>query len=57
MLTLEGETEAQELVLAPPNLVVKKLYADQILPQAAGAAPAVTVGAEQLFAIDADVLG
>ena len=32
-------------------------YADQILPQAAGAAPAVTVGAPQLFAIDADMLG
>ncbi len=30
MLTLEGETAAQELVLAPPNLVVEKLYADQV---------------------------
>ncbi|MDJ0925477.1 MAG: acyl-CoA dehydrogenase C-terminal domain-containing protein [Acidimicrobiia bacterium] len=34
-----------------------RFYADQILPQAAGAAPAVTVGAGQLFAIDADMLG
>ena len=32
-------------------------YSDQILPQAAGAAPAVTVGAVQLFAIDSDMLG
>jgi hypothetical protein len=32
-------------------------YADQILPQAAGSAPAVTVGADQLFAIDDDMLG
>jgi acyl-CoA dehydrogenase len=32
-------------------------YADQILPQAAGSAPAVTVGAGQLYAIDADILG
>ena len=30
MLTLAGETEAQELRLVPPNLVVKKLYAEQI---------------------------
>jgi alkylation response protein AidB-like acyl-CoA dehydrogenase len=32
-------------------------YADQILPQAAGSAPAVTVGAPQLFAIGPDMLG
>ena len=34
-----------------------RFYADQILPQAAGAAPAVTVGAGQLFAINVDMLG
>lgn len=32
-------------------------YAHQILPQAAGAAPAVTAGADQLFAVDTDMLG
>ena len=32
-------------------------YADQILPLAAGSAPAVTVGAGQLFAVDTDMLG
>lgn len=31
MLTLEGETELSTLLLAPPNLVVKKLFADQAL--------------------------
>jgi hypothetical protein len=31
-------------------------YADQILPQAAGAAPAVTVGSDQLFAVDDEML-
>ncbi len=30
LLTQAGETETQELLLVPPNLVVKKLYADQI---------------------------
>ncbi len=34
-----------------------RFYADQILPQAAGCAPAVKAGADQLFAIDADMLG
>lgn len=32
-------------------------YVDQILPQAAGLAPAVAAGVEQLFAIDTDILG
>ncbi len=32
-------------------------YAHQILPQAAGAAPAVTAGADQLFAVDTEMLG
>ncbi|NJL26913.1 MAG: AAA family ATPase [Thermoanaerobaculia bacterium] len=31
MLTLSGETEARDLRLVPPNLVVRKLYAEQIL--------------------------
>jgi hypothetical protein len=34
-----------------------RFYADQILPQAAGSAPAVTVGSGQLFAIDDDLMG
>jgi alkylation response protein AidB-like acyl-CoA dehydrogenase len=34
-----------------------RFYADQILPQAAGWAPAVKAGADQLFAIDIDMLG
>ncbi len=33
-----------------------RFYADQILPQAAGSAPAVMVGVDQLFAIDGDLL-
>jgi hypothetical protein len=32
-------------------------YADQILPQAGGAVPAVVAGSGQLFAIDTDMLG
>ena len=32
-------------------------YADQVLPQAAGMAPGVTVGADQLFAIDSEIMG
>ena len=43
-----------------PWLVAKietaRFYADQILPQAAGAGPAVTVGAGQLYAIDQELL-
>jgi hypothetical protein len=31
MLTLEGETEFSTLLLAPPNLVTKKLYVERIL--------------------------
>jgi len=31
MLTLTGETEQRTLLLAPPNMVTKKLYADRIL--------------------------
>ncbi|MCP4305846.1 MAG: acyl-CoA dehydrogenase [bacterium] len=38
------------------KIETSKFYADQILPQAAGCAPAVTVGAEQLFALDGDQL-
>jgi hypothetical protein len=34
-----------------------RFYADQILPQAAGCAPAAIAGADQLFAIDPDMLG
>ena len=34
-----------------------RFYADQILPQAVGCAPAVKAGADQLFAIDTDMLG
>lgn len=34
-----------------------RFYADQILPQAAGCAPAAIAGADQLFAVDADMLG
>ncbi|MDX2343433.1 MAG: acyl-CoA dehydrogenase [Acidimicrobiia bacterium] len=33
-----------------------RFYADQILPQAAGSAPAVMAGVDQLFAIDGDLL-
>ena len=34
-----------------------RFYAAQILPQAVGCAPAVTAGSDQLFAINADMLG
>jgi alkylation response protein AidB-like acyl-CoA dehydrogenase len=34
-----------------------RFYADQILPQAAGMAPAVKAGAKQLFAIDSEIMG
>ncbi len=39
------------------KIETSRFYADQILPQAAGSAPAVMVGADQLFAIDGDLLG
>lgn len=35
---------------------IAEFYAKQILPQAAGTGPAVTAGADQLFAIDEDLL-
>ena len=38
-------------------MVTARFYAEQILPQAAGLLPAVTRGAESLFAIDDDLMG
>jgi hypothetical protein len=38
------------------KIATAEFYAKQILPQAAGTGPAVTAGAEQLFAIDEDLL-
>jgi hypothetical protein len=38
------------------KIETSKFYVDQILPQGAGLAPAVMVGAAQLFAIDGDLL-
>jgi alkylation response protein AidB-like acyl-CoA dehydrogenase len=38
------------------KIETSKFYLDQILPQGTGLAPAVMVGADQLFAIDGDLL-
>jgi alkylation response protein AidB-like acyl-CoA dehydrogenase len=52
-LLSEGDTDAW----LQAKIDTCRFYAHQILPQAVGCAPAVKAGADQLFAIDVDMLG